>query len=250
MTVVSSGTGRLSGKRALVTGAANGIGRAIARRFVSEGAKVFATDITWTDEDRHALPGARIDTLDVALEAEWQRIVSDIEGHCGGLDILVNNAGIGGGDAPIHTTSLDAWHRAHSVNLDGVFLGMKHAVPLMRLAGGGAIVNMGSIWGVAGTAGSAAYQSSKGAVSVLTRNGAITYAPENIRVNAIHPGLIATPMTASQPDELNENTRRMTPLGHPGTPDDIAAGALYLASDEAAFVTGAELAIDGGFLAQ
>lgn len=231
---------RLSGKVALVTGAASGIGRAIADLFEEEGATVIATDI--------ATSGA-VRRLDVGDPADWEAIVRDVQRDHGGLDVLVNNAGIVHSYATITEVDLDDWDRVLRVNLSGTLHGMRAAIPLMRQRGGGSIVNMSSIWGIAGANGVAAYQASKGAVRALTKNAAISYAADNIRANSLHPGLVMTPLIEAQALEVTAEAVRATPMGRGAHPREVAYGALFLASDESSFMTGAELVIDGGFLA-
>ena len=197
-------------------------------------------------------PGGAL-RLDVTQEADWQAAVELAEREFGRLDILVNNAGIADLSG-VEETSQEVWDRVLSVNQTGVWLGMKTAIPAMRRAGGGSIINISSILGLVGSGGSAAYGATKGAVRLLTKTGALQYASENIRVNSIHPGVILTPML----EELLPQTARealqadsgFTPLGRIGTPEDIAYGVLYLASDESSFVTGSELVIDGGATAR
>ena len=239
---------RLQGRVALVTGAAQGIGRAIAELFAAEGADVIATDIRHPPEGI----GAELDfeVLDVSRQDDWTRVIDTAVARFGKLDILINNAGIVLAYETIDATDDAGWDRVVAVNQTGTFLGMRSVIPHMRAAGGGSIVNLCSIWGSVGAPGAAAYQAAKGAVRNLTKNAAISYAKENIRANSVHPGIIWTPLISAQPEAMNEAIVAMTPMGRMGRPDDIAQGCLFLASDEAAFITGAELAIDGGYLAQ
>ncbi len=247
--------GRLSGKVALISGAARGMGESEACLFAREGAQVVLGDIL-EDQGRSAVENiaqqggtATFVPLDVTHEQDWQRAVETAEQTYGRLDILVNNAGIVR-MAPLDETSLEAWNEVIGVNQTGVFLGMKHAVPAMRRAGGGSIVNISSIAGLIGLPNIPAYQASKGAVRLLTKNAAIQYAPDKIRVNSVHPGRIETPMTAPLAPERREMLLRLTPLGRDGTVEEVAYGVLYLASDESSYVTGAELVIDGGYTAR
>ena len=247
--------GRLSGKVALISGAARGMGESEARLFAREGAQVVLGDIL-EDQGRVAVEDiaqqggtATFVPLDVTHEQDWQRAVETAEQTYGRLDILVNNAGIVR-MAPLDETSLEAWNEIISVNQTGVFLGIKHAVPAMRRAGGGSIVNISSIAGLIGLPNIPAYQASKGAVRLLTKNAAIQYATDKIRVNSVHPGRIETPMTAPLAPERREMLLRLTPLGRDGTAEEVAYGVLYLASDESSYVTGAELVIDGGYTAR
>lgn len=230
---------RLKSKVAIVTGAGQGIGRAVVELFAAEGATVVATDVERAAE-----------ILDVSEPADWERVVAETVARHGTVDILVNNAGIVLAYEALHETELERWARVVQVNQTGTFLGMRAVIPHMMRAGGGSIVNMSSIWGSVGASGAAAYQAAKGAVRNMTKNAAVTYGKSNIRVNSVHPGIIYTPLIAAQPDEMNAAIVGVTPLNRMGRPEDVANGCLYLASDEAAFVTGAELAIDGGYLAQ
>lgn len=247
--------GRLSGKVALISGAARGMGESEARLFAREGAQVVLGDIL-EDQGRAAVENlaqqggsATFVPLDVTREQDWQRAVETAEQIYGRLDILVNNAGIVR-MAPLDETSLEAWNEVIGVNQTGVFLGMKHTVPAMRRAGGGSIVNISSIAGLIGLPNIPAYQASKGAVRLLTKNAAVQYATDKIRVNSVHPGRIETPMTAPLAPERREMLLRLTPLGRDGTAEEVAYGVLYLASDESSYVTGTELVIDGGYTAR
>lgn len=237
---------RLTDKVAIVTGAGRGIGRAIAERFHREGAIVIAT----SQSREHAFaPGIEYVQHDVADERGWSSIVGGALERHGRVDVLVNNAGIIAYE-PLHELSLADWQRVVDVNQTGVFLGMREVVPSMLERGAGSIINVSSIWGNAAVAGAHAYHATKGAVRTMSKNAAITYATTGIRVNSLHPGFIATPLTDAQDPGVNEFVVSMTPMGRAGLPDEIAAGALFLASDESSFMTGAELVIDGGYLAQ
>ncbi len=244
--------GRLAGKVALISGAARGMGESEARLFAREGAQVVLGDVL-EDQGRAAVEhiaqqggSATFVPLDVTHEQDWQQAVETAEQTYARLDILVNNAGIVR-MAPLDETSLEAWNEVIGVNQTGVFLGMKHAVPALRRAGGGSIVNISSIAGLIGLPNIPAYQASKGAVRLLTKNAAVQYATDKIRVNSVHPGRIETPMTAPLAPERREMLLRLTPLGRDGTAEEVAYGVLYLASDESSYVTGAELVIDGGY---
>ena len=248
--------GRLDGKVAIISGGARGQGEVEAKLFVKEGAKVVSGDIL--DEEgkqveaaiRQAGGAATYVHLDVTQEADWQQAVAAAVSTYGKLDILVNNAGILRRDS-IEETTKELWDTILAVNATGVFLGTKYAIPAMRKAGGGSIVNISSISGMVALGGPA-YNASKGAVRVFTKVTAVHHADDNIRCNSIHPGPVRTPMTEStysDPEMLERRLRDM-PLGRLGTSEDIAYGVLYLASDEAAYVTGAELVIDGGYTAQ
>ena len=247
--------GRLDGKVALISGAARGMGECEARLFAREGAKVVLGDVL---EEQGRKVAAEINQqggaamfvrLDVTTEGDWQQAAATAEQTYGKLDVLVNNAGIVR-MSPLDETTLEAWNEVINVNQTGVFLGMKHAVPAMRRAGGGSIINISSVAGLVGLPNIPAYQASKGAVRLLTKNAAVQYAKDKIRANSIHPGRIETPMTANLTPERRQLVLSMTPLGRDGKPEEVAYGVLYLASDESSFVTGSELVIDGGFTAQ
>jgi 3(or 17)beta-hydroxysteroid dehydrogenase len=251
--------GRLSGKAAFVTGAASGLGRAIAQCFAGEGARIALADI---DESRGRAAAAEIGdaalfiTHDVTSEASWLAGLGQAAAAFGRLEIIVNNAGIGTWGT-IEKTTLEEWRRVHAVNLDGVFLGCKHGIPHLRAAGGGSIINLSSVAGIMGTPTLAAYGSSKGGVRQMTKSVALYCANrrDGIRCNSIHPTFIATPMVESMiadsksPERTRAALAAQIPLGRVGEAEEVAALALYLASDESRFVTGAEFVIDGGLLA-
>jgi NAD(P)-dependent dehydrogenase (short-subunit alcohol dehydrogenase family) len=250
---------RLQGKVAIVTGGALGIGRAIALRMNEEGASVAVLDVLDAEgaELVSQLPGpARYWRCDVSRETEVARVFAEVAGHFGRLDVLVNNAGISGPNKPTDELTEEEWDRVQAVNVKGVFFGVKHAIAHLRRSGGGGIINLSSIYGLVGGGDVPPYHASKGAVRLMTKNDALTYAPDRIRVNSIHPGFIWTPMVEAHLKTLGDvETGRQAvaalhPLGHLGEADDIAWGAVYLASDEARFVTGAELVIDGGYTAR
>jgi NAD(P)-dependent dehydrogenase (short-subunit alcohol dehydrogenase family) len=238
---------RLKGKVALVTGAGQGIGRAIAELFAREGAVVVATDM---QEPAARFAGIEFQPLDVTKSADWQRVVADVLDRHRRIDVLVNNAGIVACYDPIHETSDEDWNRVIAVNQTGVFYGMRAVVPAMRAQRSGSIINISSIWGVVGAAGVAPYQASKGAVRTMTKNAAITYAIDNVRANSIHPGIIWTPLIEKQDKGITDGLVEDTPLKRLGRAEEVAYGALFLASDESAYVTGVELPIDGGILAK
>ena len=248
---------RVAGKVALVSGAARGIGAATAQLLAQEGAAVVLGDVLET-EGRQTAAGivaaggrATFMPLDVVSAASWRQVLAATVAAYGQLDVLVNNAGVSG-RAAVAETDVETWDRVLEINGKGVFLGTKLAIPELRKAGGGSIVNISSIYGMVGSETSAAYHASKGAVRIFTKAAAIQYAADGIRVNSVHPGFVDSPMTAAShalPEVHNLRLSR-TPLGRMGTPEDIAAGILYLASDESAFVTGSELVIDGGMTAQ
>ncbi|MBX3570054.1 MAG: SDR family oxidoreductase [Rhizobiaceae bacterium] len=237
---------RLDGKIALVSGAAQGIGRAVAELFAAEGATVYAGDV----KPVAAAKGIEPMSLDVTSAADWQKAVDAIVAKHGRLDVLINNAGIVLAYGQVLDTEIDDFHKVVGVNLTGTFLGMKTAIPAMRKAGKGSIVNFSSIWGNVGVGGAAAYSAGKGGVRNLTKNAAVSYAAENIRVNSVHPGLIRTPLVTAQSDEMNAGIIGQTPMGRMGTPQEVANCCLFLASDDSSFVTGSELVVDGGYLAQ
>jgi 3alpha(or 20beta)-hydroxysteroid dehydrogenase/cyclopentanol dehydrogenase len=228
------------------------MGESEAKLFAREGAKVVLGDVLEEQGQRVIAEiggAATFIRLDVTQESDWQRAVETAERTYGKLNVLVNNAGIVR-MGPLDETSLEAWNEVISVNQTGVFLGMKHAIPAMRRAGGGSIINISSVAGITGLPSIPAYQASKGAVRLLTKHAAIQYAKDKIRVNSVHPGRIETPMTANLNPERREMVLSLTPLGRDGKPEEVADGVLYLASDESSFVTGAELVIDGGYTAQ
>jgi 3alpha(or 20beta)-hydroxysteroid dehydrogenase len=238
---------RLKGKIALVTGASRGIGLGIVERFAEEGATVFAGSTS--NPGGVYPPQATGVLLDVAQEADWRRVVADILARHGRIDILVNNAGIIAYE-PLQDLSLEAWSHVVAVNQTGVFLGMREVVPAMRRQKSGSIINISSIWGNAAVPGAHAYHATKGAVNTMTKNAAITYVGDGVRVNSLHPGFIDTPLTRSQDPAINDFVVAATPMKRAGTPREIANGCLFLASDESSFMTGAEMVIDGGYLAQ
>ena len=246
---------RLEGKVALISGGARGMGAEEALLFAREGAKVVIADVLDEGRDIAAQIGggqAIFARLDVTNEGDWQRAVSLAEEVYKRLDILVNNAGVSavGG---IEDTTEEEWDRVMSVNAKGVFLGTKYAIPAMQRAGGGSIINISSQLGiVAMSESSPQYIASKGAVRLLTKSTAIQYAADGIRCNSVHPGPIVTPMTEGRRSDpaVRELMTSRIPLGRYGEAIDVAYGVLYLASDEASFVTGSELVIDGGWVAQ
>lgn len=253
---------RVENKAAIVTGAGSGIGKATAALLASEGARVAVTDIQ--EEAGRAVAAeisaaggeARFWGLDTTNEAGVERVFAEVADAFGQLDILVNNAGISGVNKPTHEVTLEEWNRVIAVNLNGVFLCTKHAVPHMKRAGGGSIVNLSSIYGLVGAADAPPYHAAKGAVRLMSKNDALFYAADGIRVNSVHPGFIWTPMVENFLSEQGaveagkQQLDALHPIGHTGTPDDIAYGILYLASDESKFVTGSELVIDGGYTAR
>ena len=250
--------GRVANKVALVTGAASGLGAETARRLAGEGAFVMLTDRDPAVAEVASSIGIRAGSMihDVTLEADWVAAVACTTERFGHLGILVNNAGVTGSNLDLLTHSLDDWRRILSINLDGVFLGLRHCGPVMAANGGGSIINLSSILGKVGLAGAAAYCASKGGVTLLTKAAALEWAPLGIRVNSIHPGFIDTPMVSSalHAAENGNVMRDMLIAAHPmariGSPREIADAVVFLASDESSFMTGAELVVDGGYTAK
>lgn len=254
---------RLLNKVAIVTGGAVGIGAACVRRMAEEGARVGILDVLESEGQALAAElsaqGYSVAFLpvDVAQEAAMKAAIDTVATRFGGLHIVVNNAGISGSPKPTDQVTEDEWDRVQAVNVKGVLFGTKHAIAHMRAAGKGSIINLSSIAGLIGIGGIAPYHASKGAVRLMTKNDAITYAPERIRVNSIHPAYIWTPMvenhlraTAPDLEAAKAAAGAAHPIGHMGEPDDIAWAVVWLASDEAKFVTGAEIVIDGGYTAR
>lgn len=254
---------RLSGKVAIVTGGANGLGEAISTRMAEEGAMIAVLD---RDEDGGKRVAGKLSdsgakaaffACDVTRENDVSSAISAAAEQFGSVDILVNNAGIEGVNKPTHELALEEWELVMSVNTTAVFLCTKHAIPYLKQAGGGSIINISSIYGILGGGDVPPYHASKGAVRVMSKNDALTYAADKIRVNSIHPGFIFTSMVhryATEAGLSEEDARSILdpahPLGGTGKPDDIAWGAVYLASDQAKWVTGSELVIDGGYTAR
>ncbi|MDE2515842.1 MAG: glucose 1-dehydrogenase [Rhodospirillales bacterium] len=243
---------RLAGKVALITGAASGMGAATARLFAAQGAAVMLADQLLAEGEREAAAiGALFQPLDVTDPAQWDAAVAAAEARFGKLDILVNNAGISG-SAVADKLDLDAWDRLMAVNARGVFLGTRAVIPAMRRAGGGAIVNLSSISGVAGqTMVHMGYNASKGAVRTLTKSTAVQFARENIRANSVHPGVMPPMRTSGATADPKVRARMLetVPMGRAGRVEEVANAVLFLASDEASYITGAELYVDGGYLA-
>jgi NAD(P)-dependent dehydrogenase (short-subunit alcohol dehydrogenase family) len=238
---------KLEGKVVLVTGAASGIGHAVSELFAREGATVFASDVAAPVAPYSS--GIEAMTLDVTSEGDWEKEVDAVIEKYGRLDVLINNAGIIAYE-PLHELDMKQWLRMIAVDQTGVFLGMREAIRVMRRQKSGSIVNISSIWGSAAVSGAHSYHAAKGAVRNMTKNAAMTYVGDGIRVNSVHPGFIHTPLTDAQAPELNELVIASTPMRRGGTPLEVAYGCLYLASDESSYVTGTELVIDGGYLAQ
>lgn len=253
---------RLDGKVSVVTGGANGLGEAISLRLGEEGSAVAVMDRD--DRGRQVadlLKERGIRALfvkaDVSREDQVRAAMQQVAKDLGGVHVLVNNAGIEGINKPTHELPLEEWERVMAVNATGVFLCTKHAIAHLRAAGGGSIVNISSIYGIVGGGDIPPYHAAKGAVRTMSKNDALTYAADRIRVNSVHPGFIFTSMVkryvheaGMQAADARKLLDGMHPLGGTGTPDDVAWGVVYLASDQARWVTGAELVIDGGYTAR
>ncbi|MFS0836698.1 glucose 1-dehydrogenase [Paenibacillus sp. 1P03SA] len=248
--------GRLQDKVVIITGAAMGQGETEAKLFAAEGAKVVATDLQEEQlnrvvEEIRAAGGQALGLKhNVASEDDWKRVVEKAVEQFGKVDVLVNNAGIST-DSTLDTFTMENWDKVMSINLTGCVIGMKYVVPEMRKAGGGSIVNISSIAGIVALNFTNGYTAAKGALRSLSKASAVELAPDKIRVNSVHPGIIVTPMIQ---EALDQGAGHMfeagTPLPRLGKPEDIAYGVLYLASDESSFVTGTELIIDGGWTAR
>ena len=259
---------RLVGKVGFITGGASGIGAATAKAMTDEGAKVVIADVqdgmgeALVRELREGGADAIYIHVDVTNEDDWKRAVDETLTVFGRLDVLVNNAGIGGRRTPGDSNDLENWKQVMAVNSTGPFLGVKAVVEPMKKIGGGSIVNISSIYGIVGPARAGqqdpsegitgAYNASKGAIRLLSKAAALQLSKYNIRVNSVHPGFIDTPLTSRlfADAQLKETYRQLHPIGRLGKPEDIANAVLYLSSDEASFVTGAELVVDGGYTAQ
>ena len=245
--------GRLAGKVAIVTGAARGMGAAHVRALAREGATVAATDIadehgtTLAEELRSDGGAVSYHHHDVTSRADWDKVVDEVERAHGRIDVLVNNAGV-----QVRSTGIEVddgeWDLVTDVNQRAVFLGMRATIPSMVRGGGGSIVNIASVAALIGLPGSIPYQASKSAVLGLTRGAALSYGADNIRVNAICPGLVITSMTESATPDMVDAIKRQIPLGRDGRADEISAGVVFLASDESSFITGVALPIDGGMV--
>ena len=250
--------GRLDGKVALISGAARGMGQAMARLFAEQGARVAVCDVVDGEGQTVAKEigaSAIYCRLDVTTEDDWTEAVSATLDAFGKLDVLVNNAGIAEG-APLHEMTLESYRRVTEVNQTGVFLGMRAAVEPMTSAGGGSILNVSSIDGMIGMNGILSYVASKWAVRGMTKTAAMELGPRGIRVNSIHPGFVLTQLGIGEgmepsviQDLIGEHARRLSPLGRPGEADEIARLALFLASDESSYCSGSEFVADGGLIA-
>jgi len=253
---------RLKGKVAIITGGALGLGRATALRMAEEGCAVAVCDLLVPEGNAFVddLVGSGFDAcfwpLDVARESEIARVFDLVAQRFGRIDILVNNAGVAGANKPTDQLTEAEWDYVQGINVKGVFFGVKHVIPHLRRSGGGSIINLSSIYGLVSAPDVPPYHASKGAVRMMTKTDALLYAREKIRVNSVHPGFIWTPMVEGFVQDLGDEPAArasldaLHPLGHVGEPDDIAWGCVYLASNEAKFVTGAELVIDGGYTAR
>lgn len=254
---------RLEGKTCIVTGSAQGIGKAASLRLAGEGARVAVTDLaeqdgkSVRDSIRKAGGEAEFWHLDVTDEDEVDRVFGEVAEAFGGIDVLVNNAGISGVDKPTDEVTAEEWREVMDVNVNGVFYCTKAAVPYLREAGGGSIINLSSIYGIVGAPDIPPYHASKGAVREMSKTDALIYAHDGIRVNSVHPGFIWTPLVQAMAEKSEEgaeafrqNLNELHPVGHVGEPEDIAAAIAYLASDDAKFVTGSELVVDGGYTAR
>ena len=240
-----------NGKVAVITGGASGIGLATAKKLLSEGAKVVLVD--WNKDVSDIAKSLNNDVLgircDVSSDTDVQKCVNEVIEKFGHIDFLVANAGIGGGPNKAHEVSVDEWTKVIGVNQTGVFLMNKYVISEMLKNGGGAIVNTSSMYGLVGTTMSFAYSASKGAINQMTRSLALTYARDNIRVNAVAPGYVDTPILAEVPKDMKDAMANQLPVGRLGKDTEIANLICYLLSDDATFITGAIVPIDGGFTA-
>lgn len=253
---------RLEDRVAIVTGGALGIGRATAEVLAREGACVAVVDVLEPEGSDVAAAirkeggVAQFWRLDVTEEEDVRNVFAEIHDHFERLDILVNNAGISGTNAPTHEVTVSDWEAVMDVNVKGVFLCTKHAIPYLREAGRGSIVNLSSIYGLVGGPDVPPYHASKGAVRLMTKTDALLYAEDAIRVNSVHPGYVWTPMVKNHlegmedPEAARAELEALHPLGHIGEAEDVAYAIVYLASEESKFVTGSELVVDGGYTAQ
>lgn len=240
---------RLQGKVTVVTGGANGIGRSVAELFVQHGAQVVIGDIEEHPEFT-TIPGAEILYLDATQPHSWKAFIREVIERYGRIDVLVNNAGAVGSYEPIHSILIEDWNQVLDLNLHSVLYGLQTVIPIMQAQQSGSIVNVSSIWGIVGAKGVSAYQASKAAVRMMSKNAALTYVSDGIRVNSIHPGLTDTPMIHKQAAAVTAEVIEATPMKRAAAPSEVAYAVLFLASDEASYITGAELVVDGGFTAQ
>ncbi|MBK8286837.1 MAG: glucose 1-dehydrogenase [Ahniella sp.] len=255
---------RVQGKVCVITGAALGIGRACALRLGQEGARLALFDVLDAEGEALAVElraegiTAHYWHVDVSREAEVAQAMTAAAAHFGRLDVLVNNAGIAGVNKPTHEVTEAEWDRVQAVNVKGVFFCTKHIIPELKRAGAGSIINLSSIYGLVGGPDVPPYHAAKGAVRLMTKTDALTYATDRIRANSVHPGYIWTPMVenhlraqgATDLEAAKREVGKIHPLGHVGEPDDIAWAVVFLASDESKFMTGSELVVDGGYTAR
>ena len=248
----------LKNRTAIVTGAASGIGRAVALAYAREGASVIASDVT-SDEGEETVrliaaagqgAGAIFVRADASVPADHEALVAAALERFGGVHVACNNAGIGGERNPVGEMSVDGWRQVIEVNLSGVFYAMRAQIPRMLEAGGGAIVNMASILGQVGAANSAGYAAAKHGIVGLTQSAALEYASRGVRVNAVGPGYIDTPLLAGLPRDVYDRLVSLHPIGRLGTAEEVAGLVVWLSSDNASFVTGGYYPVDGGYLAQ
>jgi|HigsolmetaAR204D_1030405.scaffolds.fasta_scaffold00281_20 NAD(P)-dependent dehydrogenase (short-subunit alcohol dehydrogenase family) len=249
--------GQLAGKTAIITGAGSGMGREEAVLFAQEGAEVVATDINESAVravvEEITKQGGKAIALahDVSSEDQWKQVIDTCLKTYGKINVLVNNAGVSFPGTVLDTT-VEQWNRVMAINVTSIFLGMKYVIPHMKEAGGGSIINVSSIAGLSGCCGAGVYTASKGAVRMLTKAASVDFGRDNIRVNSLHPGYIETPMSApyiNDPQTL-QYFLSMTAMGRVGQPSEVAQAALFLASDASSYVTGVELAVDGGVTAK
>ncbi len=250
---------RLEGKVAIVTGGALGIGEATCRVFANEGAKVIITDILdnegkmLEEEIRSSGGEAEYFHIDTSNENEVKTVLDSVFEKYGALNVLVNNAGISGVSKPTHEVTSDEWDKVMNINVKGVFFCTKYAIPYLKQSGSGSIINLSSIYGLVGAPDAPPYHASKGAVRLMTKTDALFYAPDNIRVNSVHPGFIWTPMveafsnSAEDPKAAREYLISLHPLGRLGKAEEVANCILFLASEDSSFMTGSELVVDGGY---
>lgn len=254
--------GRVANKVAIVTGGALGIGRATCELLAKEGARVAVVDILekegmeLADAIKRSGGEAGFFKADVTVEQEIEKALSEINAKFGSVDVLVNNAGITGVRKPTHEITEEEWDKVMAINVKSVFLCTKHAIPYMRKAGGGSVINIASVLGMVASPGTPPYIASKAAVRLMSKTDALIYAKEKIRINSVNPGFVWTPLienflkSKGDVEGGRKSLDALHPIGHIGEPMDVAYGVLYLASDESKFVTGSELVIDGGYTAQ
>jgi NAD(P)-dependent dehydrogenase (short-subunit alcohol dehydrogenase family) len=239
---------RVSGKVAVVTGAYGGIGKAAAEVLAREGATVLALDLK-SESPTFANAGVSYRSFDVRSDEGWKALVAEVIELYGRIDIFVAAAGVTAYESLEETTDA-VWENVIEVNQTGLMRALRAIIPAMKKSGGGSVVTISSIFGLSAVPGIAAYHASKGAVTLMSRNAAVTYARDKIRVNSIHPGLIDTPMARARDGKGQEHTIGLTPMGRVGLAEEVADGVLFLASDESSYITGVQLPIDGGYLAQ